>query len=152
MARAIREYQHARFQNILAPSEPSRPEWRAPVGLVEVSQSPGWWFRTPVHGVQGGVWSTSRQRLTQVLSWCPEVLSHLTLLNHDGRASRVYYTLRVHHHVATLPESDLHQGKGWELFPTIDLWECLAVQDQLRQIVECQALHAPRIACGEAAA
>ncbi|MFE9934389.1 hypothetical protein [Streptomyces sp. NPDC005533] len=90
--------------------------------------------------------------MEQVLNWCPEVLAHLTLLNRHGRVPRTYYTLRIDHHLATVAEDDLQQGKGWELFPTIDLWECLALQDKLWRIVERQALDVPRIACGEAAA
>ncbi|MEU2717708.1 hypothetical protein [Streptomyces sp. NPDC007205] len=47
--------------------------------------------------------------------------------------------------LALLSDRDLPEGKGWEQFTTIDLWESLAFKDLLTEIVQAQAQQLPRI-------
>ncbi|MFE6848772.1 hypothetical protein [Streptomyces sp. NPDC057686] len=54
--------------------------------------------------------------------------------------------------LATFQEVDLVQGKGWEEFPGVDLWQCFAAREQLRRIVQSQALCAPQVFFGEVSA
>ncbi|MDX3763961.1 hypothetical protein [Streptomyces sp. AK02-04a] len=47
--------------------------------------------------------------------------------------------------LALLSDRDLPEGKGWEQFTTIDVWESLALKDLLAEIVHAQAQRLPRI-------
>lgn len=105
----------------------------------------GWWWRVAAGGEPGGIWRTSLSSLEQVLPWCPEVLAWLAALDSRGRPCTEYFTVRVHDHVATLSNSRLLEGQGWEQFPKIDLWPCLALKEQLSSIVHGQARNLPRI-------
>ncbi|MFJ9552117.1 hypothetical protein [Streptomyces erythrochromogenes] len=75
----------------------------------------------------------------------------MTVADTRDKPDFVYYTIRVQGHVATLTDSGLQQGTGWELFPTVDLWSCAAATSQLHHIVRRLACRAPLIVCEEAA-
>ncbi|MDN3026001.1 hypothetical protein [Streptomyces sp. S.PB5] len=80
-----------------------------------------------------------------MLSWCPEVLARLAALNADGTCQRHDYVVRVNRQLALLCDKDLPDGKGWEQFTTIDLWQTLTLKDLLAEIVHDQARQLPRI-------
>lgn len=109
------------------------------LGLSKVRATAGWWYRLEGGENSGGIWRTSYGRLNRVLPWCPEVLSQLTALDDDSQLCEQYFTVRLRGRVATLSAADLTQGKGWEQFPAIDLWECLPLSRVLASVVHCQA-------------
>lgn len=145
MARAIREHQRASFWNICSVTLPSTPEGSIPLEVTEIPQSPRWWFRPAQSGRPGGMWASGPSGLHQVLTWCPEVITHLVAHDSAGANTSNYYTLRVNGHLATLSDHHLSQGKGWEHFPGIDLWECFTACDPLHRVVRQQARSAPRV-------
>ncbi|MEU6610956.1 hypothetical protein ABZ922_38995 [Streptomyces shenzhenensis] len=85
----------------------------------------------------------------QVLTWCPEVLARLAALDADGACHRQHFVIRVNQQLALLCDRDLPDGKGWEQFTAIDIWESLALKDLLADIVHDQARQLPRIVIGE---
>ncbi|RMB80583.1 hypothetical protein [Streptomyces shenzhenensis] len=85
----------------------------------------------------------------QVLTWCPEVLARLAALDADGTCHRQHFVVRVNQQLALLCDRDLPDGKGWEQFTAIDIWESLALKDLLADIVHDQARQLPRIVVRE---
>ncbi|MDX3762772.1 hypothetical protein [Streptomyces sp. AK02-04a] len=61
-----------------------------------------------------------------------------------GICRRQYYVVRVNRQLALLGDSDLPDGKGWEQFTTIDLWQTLTLKSLLANIVQDQAQQLPR--------
>ncbi|MEV0322631.1 hypothetical protein ACIBKX_33255 [Streptomyces sp. NPDC050658] len=64
----------------------------------------------------------------------------MAALDGESQLREQYFTVRLRGHVATLSAADLTQGKGWEQFPAIDLWECLPLSRVLASVVQCQAV------------
>lgn len=85
----------------------------------------------------------------QVLAWCPEVLARLTALDAEGTCHRHHYVVRVNRQLALLCDRDIPEGKGWEQFTGIDIWESLALKDVLADIVQQQARQLPQVVFGE---
>lgn len=132
-------------------STASPPNDGAPLGLTAVPGSSGWWYAVSTERQEGGIWNGHEGHPGQVLSWCPEVLARLAALNAEGTCQQQHYVVRVNQQLALLSEGDLPEGKGWEQFTTIDLWESLAFKDLLAEIVHAQAQQLPRIVFSEGA-
>ncbi|MWA07881.1 hypothetical protein [Streptomyces sp. BA2] len=64
----------------------------------------------------------------------------MTALDGDSQLCEQYFTVRLRGRVATLSAAELTQGKGWEQFPAIDLWECLPLSRVLASVVYSQAV------------
>lgn len=118
--------------------------------MVRVSGIRDWWCRIGKPGDPGGVWRTSQGSSEQLLEWCPEVLVRLSALDGHDRSCNEYFAVRVHQHLALLSSSRLVEGHGWEQFPTVDLWQCIALTEQLSAIVHAQARSLPQIEFREA--
>lgn len=123
------------------------PELEQPptIGLKPLPGMSGWWWQNPTHKEPGGIWRSSPRSLEQALPWCPEVLSRLTAIDINRTPHMDYFTIRVHNHIATLSQTSMRQGHGWQLFPTIDLRPCIALTEQLINVIHAQAEHLPRI-------
>lgn len=132
-------------QNVFPSPPPSTYKLSTGTPLTGVWGMRGWWWRVTTPEERGGIWRTSRGSLEQVLPWCPEVLAWLVGLDHNGSPCSEYFTTRVDDHVATLSSGCPLEFQGWEQFPAVDLWQCLAFKEQLSKIVRGQAQSLPRI-------
>ncbi|MEY9997983.1 hypothetical protein ABIE67_010102 [Streptomyces sp. V4I8] len=121
----------------------------SPPDLTAVPGSSGWWYAIPAGGLGGGVWNWLRDHKSPVLSWCPEVLARLTMLDAYGICQKQYYVVRVQTQLALIHDQDLPQGTGWGQFTHVDLWEALSYKDLLAEIVRDQAKRLPQIVCRE---
>ncbi|MFD8396204.1 hypothetical protein ACFV2N_45215 [Streptomyces sp. NPDC059680] len=62
-----------------------------------------------------------------------------------GLCRKQYYVVRVNHQLALLSDSDLSDGKGWQQFTTIDLWQALTLKCLLSNVVQDQAQQLPQV-------
>ncbi|MFD8396051.1 hypothetical protein ACFV2N_44375 [Streptomyces sp. NPDC059680] len=117
----------------------------SPPGLTALPGSHGWWYVVSTEHQNGGVWNGYGHQPGQVLSWCPEVLARLAALNADGTCDEQHYVVRVNQQLALLSDSGLPEGRGWEQFTAIDLWETFSFKNLLARVVQAQAERLPRI-------
>lgn len=145
MSAAIWGSQHPSLLRVVSTTSP--PCGGAPPSpdLKAVPGSSGWWYVVSTDRQKSGIWNGRGDRKGQVLSWCPEVLARLAALNTNGTCQGQHYVVRVNQQLALLSDRDLPEGKGWEQFTTIDVWESLALKDLLAEIVHAQAQRLPRI-------
>lgn len=148
MSAAIRGHQRVSLN--LVPAECPRGG-ESPPHLTAVPGSSGWWYAIPAGSRGGGVWHRFQDRESRVLTWCPEVLARLTMLDAKGICREQYYVVRIDAQLALVYDRDLPQGKGWGQFTQVDLWQALALKDLLADIVYDQAQRLPQIVCREEA-
>lgn len=116
-----------------------------PMPLRRIASQPAWRYQLPAAGHPGSVWNLRYGTPKPVLEWCPEVLTWLVSRNEFGDVVAHHYTVRVCNTLVTFADSRLVHGSAWAAFPDIDLWDCLALQDQLHEIVRAQARRLPFI-------
>lgn len=108
--------------------------------LAPVYDLAGWWYRIATPQESGGVWlEQPKGQFKCLLPWCPEVLATLVARDSNGCPSTHFYTVRVQGQLATLADTRLTEGKGWEQFSAVDLWDCLSLGKVLASIVREQA-------------
>ncbi|MEV7003686.1 hypothetical protein AB0N62_39385 [Streptomyces sp. NPDC093982] len=146
MSAAIRGKQRASLN--LVPAECPRGGGTPPV-LTVVPGSPGWWYAVPADDQGGCVWNRIGDQKSRILSWCPEVLAKLAMLDAKSICQQQYYVVRVDEQLALIHDGDLRQGKGWEQFRHIDLWQALSLKELLADIIYDQAQRLPQIVCRE---
>lgn len=145
MSSVIRENGRQSLIHVLPPP-PSTVSGRfsAP-DLTALPGSHSWWYVVPAKRRTGGLWNRSGGQVDKVLPWCPEVLARIVALDADGVCCQQYYTVRVGQQLGLLCDSDLFEGKGWEQFAGVDLWQALELKDVLAEVVQAQARQLPRI-------
>lgn len=144
MSAATRGSRHPSLLRVLSTASPPDDN-TTPPGLMAVPGTYGWWYALSTDCQDGGIWNGREDQAGQVLAWCPEVLARLAELSADGVCHEQHYVVRVNQQLALLSDRDLPEGKGWEQFTAIDLWESLAFKDLLAEIVHVQAQQLPRI-------
>ncbi len=113
--------------------------------LTAVPGCHGWWYAVPAVRRSGGVWNGCGVQKSRALPWCPEVIARAAEVDAVGICVRHYYVVRVDRQVGLLCDGDLSEGRSWEQFTTVDLWQTLALKKLLARIVRDQAQRLPRV-------